>query len=231
MVKSKSGGKGALFSGALGALIQGAGVTPLADNSWFLVEARATAGTQLPFGIGYLFKTGTAASAITPIVGDDVYPVTFTKICTVDVSWATSLGTIEVTDSCSDGQIKMIPDGFVDFSGSAAGFLKFEYTDGAITSTQKTILGEHFETQTDSGAGVYVSTAKGDGFIILAYLQDTTRIAEDDVQEWILGEVIITAITLGKPLKGVQSLDLTFAKGENPVVLYARTTNATETVF
>ena len=189
----------------------------------------ASTGTQLPLGVGYWCKTG--ATPPTPIAGDDVYPLTFTKICTVDTTFTTALGTIEVTDSCSAGQVQKIPDGFVDFSGSFNAYLKLNDPNGGITTVQKSLLGEHFDIIDDDGAGAYTLTEKGDGIILLAVLQDTGADAENEIQAWIMGEIIMTGITLAKPLKGVQSFDTTFEVGETPVFLYNRTTNATETVF
>ena len=228
-LRSKSGSKSFLFDVSKGSLIEGTGALALTANTWYLVNSQAATGSQLPVEVGQWFKTG--ATPPTPIADDDVYPLTFTKVCTADVSFNTTLGTIEVTDSCSDGQIQKIPDGFIDFSGSANGYLKFNSPNGGIQAVQKSLLGEHFDIIDDDGADGYVITSKGDGYILIAVLQDTDADAENEIQPWLMGEVILTGITMAKALKGVQSIDLTFEKGETPVFLYNRTTNAAEDVF
>jgi hypothetical protein len=229
--KSKSGKDAILFNAAKGALIEGDGITALADNSWFYIVAKAGSST-LPLEVGYVFKSPDSGNAITPATGDDVYPLTFTKICKVDASFSAETGTIDVTDDCANGYNSMITDGFTTISGSASGFLKFAETDGSLNATQKDYLGKFFDIVEDDGAGNYTLTSKDDDDIILAILKNSdqaTTVGND--QNWLLVPAILTSNTLDNPLKGAQPFDFNWTKGEGAASLYVRVTNASETVF
>ena len=233
--KSKSGKQAIIFNAVRGALIEGDGIAALADNAWFIINAYAAVST-LPYEdvnstTGRIFKSPDSGNAITPAIGDDVYPITLTKICKADASVATEKGTIDVTDDCEQGYNAMIVDGFTDISGDIAAFLKFNVPGGGIAPTQEEFLNRFWDIQDDDGAGVYVLTAKNDDDIFLAILQNSDQIAENDIQVWLMVPAILSSNTLDKPLKGVQNFDFSWVKAQGPASVYQRTTNATETVF
>jgi len=229
-LKSKSGKQAVLFNVTKGALIIGDGTAPLADNSWFLVDKKA--GTSaLPFEIGYPFKSPDPANAITPAVGDEVYPLTFSKICKADASMSTEKGSIDTTDDCSDGYNSSILDGFVTISGSGSGFLKFDEATGDLGATQKEYLSQFFAISEDNGAGVYALTPLKDSETMIAILKNSDQTSVGLKQQWLLVPAIITSTTLDNPLKGVQNFDFNWTKGEGKATLYQRITNATETAW
>ena len=233
--KTKSGSQAILFSATKGTLIEGDAATPLADNTWFLINAYAGT-TTLPYEddfstVGRIFKSPDSGNAITPAVGDDVYPVTMTKFCKVDASVSTEKGTIDVTDDCQVGYNAMIVDGYTNISGSGSGFFKFNVPGGGTVTAQKDFLERFFDLQEDSGAGVYTLTAKNDDDIYIAILKNKDQIATADVQVWLMVPAILTGVTLDNPLKGAQPFDFNWEKAQGPASLYQRTTNATETVF
>lgn len=228
--KSKSGKVAIVFNQKLGALIEGDGLTALADNSWFKIEAVA-AVSELPYGVGYVFKSPDNANAITPAVGDDVYPVTLEKICKADATISTEKGTIDVTDDCEEGYNAAIVDGFTGISGSIAAFMKYNVPGGGMVTSQEEYLSRFFDVADDDGAGVYSLTQKNDDDILLGMLQNSDQTEVGDVQVWLMVPAILTGITLDKPLKGVQNFDAAWTKAQGPASVYNRTTNATETVF
>ncbi len=234
---SKSGKHAMLFSMTKGSLIVGTGSLALDGDSWFMINAVASTST-LPYTgisgvdpINRIFKSPPTASTITPAAGDDVYPLTLTKICKADASISTEKGTIEVTDDCEGGYNAYIPDGFTDLSGSISAFMKYNDPNGGMTETQQAYLQRFFDIQSDDGAGVYSLAQKNDDDILLAILQNSDQVAVGDVQVWMLIPAILSSITLDKPLKGVQNFDSAWSKGQGPAAIYNRTTNATETVF
>lgn len=232
--KSKAGKLGFIFNGVKGTLIVGDAVTPLADDSWFKINAVAVSGSALPFTADPLnryFKSPDSGNAITPVVGDDVYPITFTKICKVDVSLTQEKGEIDVTDDCESGYNAAITDGFTTIAGTLGRFMKFDEDTGELSTVDADFLLRFWDLETDDGAGVYTLTAKNDDDIILAYLRNTDQIAVADIQEWQIFTAILTGIAGEGPLKGVQNGDLTFTKAQGPATRYQRTTNASETVF
>lgn len=229
MLKSKSGKQAVLYNAVKGSLIEGDGVTALADNSWFKIEAVASSGSQLPIGeVGGIFKSPDSGNAITPASGDDVYPLTLTQICKADASYSNSKGTIDVTDDCGNGYNSYIPDGFTDISGDVSAFLKFEETDGSIAAAQKSYLGKFFDLVDDDGAGTYTVTQKDDDDILLMLLMDKAITAETMIQAWMIVPAILSSLTTNKPLKGVQNFDFSWQKGEGPASVYQRTLNSEE---
>lgn len=229
-LKTKSGKRALLFEQELGSLIVGDGIAALADNSWFKINAKAEVST-LPYEVGKIFKSPDNANAITPAVGDDVYPITLNKICKVDVSSSNEKGTIDVTDDCQAPYNAMITDGFTSISGSAAGFLKFNEPGGGLGASQQRILNRFYDIDEDDGAGVYSTTDQNDDDYLMAVLNNSDQVAVGDVQVWLIYPAIISSLTMDKPLKGGQNFDFSFEKAQGPASIYQRTTNATETVF
>lgn len=169
--KAKSGKFGVLFNYVKGTKIEGDALTPLADNTWFRIAAYASSGSTLPYsttGIDRFFKSPDSANAITPAVGDEVYPITITKVCTVDVSLSTEKGVIDTTDKCADGYNTSIVDGFTGISGSFGAYVKFDEDDGTMNSDQRLILNRFYDIQTDDGEGAYTLLAKNDDDFLLA---------------------------------------------------------------
>jgi hypothetical protein len=233
MSKRKNGKIAALFNFAIGTLVEGDGAVALADDSWYMTAAKASTGSQLPGEVGQIFKTPTAAiNAITPVSGDNAYPLTLSQVCKGDTSISASNGTVEVTDDCDGGFTAMILDGFTDFSGSFSGFMKFKDADGDLASAdQEDFLNRFFDVVTDDGAGTYTVTAKDDSKIIIGILDDKELTAVGAVQIWQLVPALLTELTLDKPLKGAQNIDFSWAKAEGPASIYKRTTVADEVVF
>jgi len=228
--KSLSGKKAILFNAEKGTLIEGNASTPLADNSWFIISAKATSST-LPLRVGDIFKTPDSENAITPAIGDNVFPITLSKICKVDASISTEKGTIDVTDDCEEGYNAYIVDGYSDISGSGTGFLKYDETTGELGVDSKAYLNRFFDLVSDDGAGTYSLTAKNDDDIFLAILNNSDFNSEGNIQEWLMVPAILTGITTDKPLKGVQNFDFNWQKAQGPASIYERTTNSEETVF
>ena len=229
-VKSKAGLKTIIFNQVKGSLISGDASTPLADNAWFIINAVAGTST-LPLGIGYVFKSPDSGNAITPAVGDDVYPLTLTKICKADATVTTAKGVVDVTDDCEEGYNAAIVDGFTDISGDIAAYMKFNVPGGGLAASQLAYLGRFFDIIDDDGAGTYTLTAKNDTDILLGILQNSDQIAVADIQVWLMVPAILSGLAMAKPLKGVQSFDSTWQKAQGPASVYNRTTNASETVF
>lgn len=229
MLKSKSGKVAKLFNRVLGVLAVGDGIEVLDTDSWFFISSKAATASVLPFKAGYMFKTGGAT--LTPIVGDDVYPVTFDQICKVDTSISGAKGTIDTTDDCSEGYNQMITDGFTDLSGSASGFFKLDDIDGSMAATQKEYLGKFFSMQDDDGAGVYNLTEIDDTNIFLAILMNSDQTDVGMKQQWLFVPAILNSTTMDKPLKAAQPFDFGWAKGEGAASIYTRVTNGTETVL
>lgn len=230
--KTKSGKIALLFNFERGALVEGTGAVALSDNAWYQIESIADTGSALPTGvIGMIFKTPDSGNPITPAVGDDVYPMTVSRICKGDANVSNEKGTIETTDDCSDGYTSFITDGFVSISGDVSAYEKFDEGGTGISATQLEYLKRFYDVVEDDGAGNYTLTPKNDDDVYIGLLQNSDQIAEGNVQMWIIIPAIVPSLSLAKPLKGVQSFDFSFQKGEGPACVYMRTTNSEETVF
>lgn len=224
MAKSISGKQAVLYSAAKGALIEGTGSVALANESWFMIAGIKAVGSELPIQkLGAIFKTGATAHAITPAVGDNVYPLTLSQICKGDLSVSGTKGTIDVTDDCEGPYNAYIVDGFTDLSGSFNSFLKFNDPAGGIAATQKAILSRFMDIVDDSGAGSYVVTDANDDDLILQVLLDSAPATVGLVQSWMNIPCILTGVTMDKPLKGVQNFDITWQKAQGHAAVYQRT--------
>ena len=231
-VKSKSGKPALVFNVTKGTLVEGDATAPLTANTWY--EIVAVAGTStLPFDgnnpVGRVFKTGSAPP--TPAVGDDVYPLTFTKVCKTDASVTREKGEIDVTDDCEDGYNAAITDGYTTISGSLGRFMKFDEVTGDISTADDAFLERFYDIIEDDGADGYTFTAKNDDDIYIAILRNSDQTDEDQVQVWELFPAILMSMSGEAPLKGVQNGDINFTKAQGPAQIYRRTTNSTETVF
>ncbi len=228
MKKAKNGKLALLYNQSLGVVAIGDGIAVLADNAWFRVDKKAASGSALPYDTGYKFKSPDSGNAITPVVGDDVFPITLERMCKAEASVSSETGVIETTDDCSNGYIENITDGFTAQSGDVSAFMKFDDVDGDLVPGQEAIMNRFFDIQEDDGAGAYTLTPKIDTDFQLAILQNSDQTAEGFIQNWLLIPVILSSLTTDKPLKGSQNLDFSWSKGEGPSALYKRTINSEE---
>lgn len=228
MLKAKNGKLAILYNQALGTLIVGDGIAALSDNAWFKIDKTLDPGSALPFEEGYKFKSPDSGNAITPAVGDDVFPITLERLCKAEASVSSETGVIETTDDCSNGYVENITDGFTAQSGDVSAFMKFDDVDGHISTGQTELLNRFFDIQTDDGGGVYTLTPKTDLDLQLAILENSDQTDEGFIQNWVLIPIILSSLTTDKPLKGAQNLDFSWTKGEGPSARYSRTVNSEE---
>ena len=223
--KKISGYQATLYSGALGTLVEGDAATALTDDSWYMINAVKATGSELPdLGLTAFFKSPkNSGDAVTPALGDNMYPVTLTEMARVDVSMSTSKGVIDLTDSGDSGYVSSITDGFSDISGSINGFLRFNDPTGGLVTLTKATLSRFFDVVSDSGAGVYGLTAKNDDNLYLFNLLNSEDTDTGCVQTYLIVSVILTATANNQPLKGGQNLDLTWQKAQGWAGLYERT--------
>ncbi len=141
---------GSVSKGTKGTLVVGDASTPL-PTGFYVVKALAGSST-LPTNseVGSYFF---GDSTITPAIGDDVLPITFTKLC--DVQGATfSLATdeLEVTTLCDE--VKKYALGRTDLTGTINGITKIGITDQAGNIINKFIK---IITQTDDLTSVTIN--------------------------------------------------------------------------
>lgn len=217
------GSKAIAYESARGALVEGDGIAELDPNAWYEVAAFAAAGSQLPGGaISLVFRTpDTGETAITPIAGDDVYPLTLTRICKTDAEVTFEEGTIDTTDDCGAGFTQEILDGFKKISGTLNGFAKFDDATQTLATETLALFGRFINNITDDGAGTYVVTDADNAPFILFILLNKDA-AVDDILNYIICPAIITGLAAGAGLKDAQKRDLTWTKSEGYVSLYQR---------
>ncbi len=207
-----SGKQTVLNTVAFGATVEGDGATALADDKWWIIDAKAAVST-LPFEVGKVFDTyGT--HGITPAIGDDVRELTLTGFCKGTVSRSGTTGTIEVTDSCSGGFVQYILDGYTDLSGSVDAFLKFDSVTGKLSDATLDILNRFYDVQTSDGAGTYSFTAKQDEEVLFMILLDDTATAIGQIETWCIFSAILGSVENGAELKGAQTMNMSFNTGQ-----------------
>lgn len=226
MLETSTGQDALLRYAIKGTLIVGDGIAPLANDSWFLVNATA-AVSALPVAAGYFFKSPDALNAITPAIGDDVYPLTFQTLCKVSVNFDDAKGEVDTTDDCG---AKVIPDGIVTISGSFTGFEKHNEPTGGLSSAQLSIKQRFWNYTHDDGAGTYTFTAKNDDELILFVFVNKNKTAATEIQTWRIISVMLGSSKWTGDNKSGQAFECSF-KQTGTDQIYERITNGSETVI
>lgn len=226
-----AGAKTYAYQTTLGAKIVGDALVDLADNAWFKIAAVKTTGSTLPIGkVGAVFKSpDTSATPITPAVGDDVYPITLTRICKTDAEVTFEEGVIDVTDDCEEGFTAEILDGYKKISGTLNGFAKFDDDTQVLETNTLALFNRFINKITDDGEGVYVETeSANEPFLLFVLLNKDAAVG--DVQNYIIVPAILTNLGGGAGLKDAQKRDLSWTKAQGYTSLYQRTAFAADLV-
>jgi len=225
---SLSGAKTYAFESVRGTKVTTGALDP---NEFFEIAAVAASASALPIGeIGAVFRSpDTSATAITLASGDEVWPLTLTRICKTDAEVSFEEGTIDVTDDCEEGFTAMILDGYKKISGTLNGFAKFNDETGELETSTKNLFGRFINLVTDDGEGVYVETKAANEKLLLFILLNRNA-AVGDIQNWIIVPAILTQLGSGAGLKDAQKRDLTWEKAQGYVSLYQRTVFADDVI-
>jgi len=227
MSSVKHKGKDAiLYSAEKGTLVT-TGV--LSNDSWYKISAYADAASALPsLRVSSVFKTPEeSGNAITLTTGDEVYPLTLTEQCRVDLEISNEKGVIDTTDSCDGPYMSNIPDGYVNMSGSINTMIRFdEETDEILTVTEE-FLNRFFDVVDDDGEGTYVQTDQNDDDLLLMVLMNSNSQDEDSkVENWMIIPAILSSAGTNIALKDVDKADYSWSKGQGPASFYKRTVPA-----
>lgn len=215
-----------LYNAVKGTLVTTGALT---INTWYKIKARASSGSALPaLSVGSVFKTPMfSTDQITLAVGDEVYPLTLTEVCKVDVEVSGEMGTIDSTDSCNYPYVANLPDGFTNLSGSIGTMLRFDEDTHEIEDVSKDLLVKFYDVVEDDGEGTYTISAKDDSDLILMILLNKNQLdAGGYVENWIITSAILTSVSQNIPLKDVEKADYSWVKGEDPASIYVRTVPA-----
>ena len=219
-----NGKNAVLYKAAKSALTVGDGATPLVVSTWYLIDAiKATASAfDSDLKVRNIFQSKAAAPE-TPEIGDNCYPLVLTEVCRVDIDFSGSKGSLDTTDSCNDGVNSSISDGFMELTGGIKTFLKVSRTDG-IHTTAADFLSRFFPMFTDNGSGTIGKTAQSDDEVIFLIHLDKRNVTAGDENQWIIFSAVLENLDFPKPLKGVQTLDITFKTGSEVLpAIYNRT--------
>lgn len=220
-------GKGAdsiLYNAVLGTAVT-TGV--LTEDTWYKIKAFGTA-SALPFSnagqTGYIFKSPALISdAITLAAGDEVWPITMSEICKVDMEISGEMGVIDTADSCDYPYNTSIPDGYTNLSGSINTMMRFDEATGELVDVTKDFLIKFFNYIEDDGAGTYTLQAKDDSDLIFMTLLDKNMTAAGQIETWIIIPAILNSISNNVALKDVLKADYGWTKGQGPASYYQRT--------
>jgi len=214
-----------------GALVEGDGIAELDPNEWYEVAAFAAVGSQLPGGVvSFVFRTpDTTETPIVPIVGDDVYKLTLTRICKTDAEVSFEEGTIDVTDDCEEGFNANILDDYRGISGTLNGFMKYNDDTGELSTNSKALFNRFLNLVVDDGAGGYTVTATANEKVLL-FICLNKNAAVGDKQNWIIVPAILSGLGSGAGLKDAQKRDITWTKAQGYVSLYQRTVFAADVI-
>jgi hypothetical protein len=223
MSRKHKGADSILYNAVKGTVVTTGALT---IDTWYKIKARATVSSALPdMAIGSIFKSPALLSdVITLVSGDEVYPLTLTEICKVDMENSGEMGVIETTDSCDYPYNVSIPDGFTNLSGSINTMLRFDEETDELVDVSKDFLQKFFDIVEDSGEGVYTVNAKDDSDILLMTLlnKDASGVA-GKVENWLIIPAILNSVGNNIALKDVFKADYGWTKGQGPASYYLRT--------
>lgn len=198
-------------------------------NTWFKINAKADTGSALPdVDAGSVFKSPQfSPDQITLAEGDEVYPLTLTEVCKVDVEVSGEMGVIDTTDSCDYPYMTNLPDGFTNLSGTINTMLRFDEDTEEIVDVTKDFLVKFYDIVEDDGEGTYTVSSKDDDDLILMILMNKDALNEGGyVENWIITPAILNGITQNVALKDVLKGDYSWTKGQGPASIYVRTVPA-----
>ncbi len=206
----------------------------LTIDTWFKIAAvgAATALPTISSGssqVGGIFKSPkNVGSAITLASGDEVWPLTLTEVCKVDVEASGEMGVIDTTDSCDYPYNVSIPDGFTALSGSINTMMRFDESTDELVSVTTEFLKKFYDIVDDDGDGTYTLTSKDDSDLLLMILANKDALdTTGQVENWWIVPAILNSIANNFALKDVDKADYGWTKGEGPASIYLRTVIAT----
>ncbi len=216
------GAEGILYISTRGIVVE----TPvaLADNTWYEIISFGSPTALPDIGVGRNFKSpdSTAAAPITLLAGDSVYLMDDTQMCRVDIDYTADEGVIEATDDCDNGSISNVLDGFVAITGSASGFLRVDEETEELVPVRDEILNRYMDKIDDDAAGVYALTErKNEQLMMRICLNKDAKVGQ--VQTWLNFPALFNSYSGAAALKGAQSSDVSFSKGQGPATYYKRT--------
>lgn len=199
-----------------------AGTTYL--TGWYKIKKFATVGSALPtLPIGGVFQAPESVT-VTLVSGDEVYPLTLTEICKVDLEMSAEMGTIDTTDSCDYPYNTSLADGFSTISGSINTMMRFDEETDEIVPATIDWLNRFFDIVQDDGAGTYTLTEKNDEDILMMILLNSKASGVDGkVENWLITPAILTSTTMNVALKDAFKADYAWTKGDGPASIYMRT--------
>ena len=131
-------------------------------------------------------------------------------------------GSIDVTDDSSDGYNSYVVDGYVEFSSSLNGFLKYNPDTEELEEISDAVMSRFIDTVTDDGQGNYTYTPK-ENKRLLAFICLNRRAKVGQKQNWLIMWQYLTSLDVGGGLKDPQKRDIAVKKADGPITRYVRT--------
>lgn len=227
MSRKFKGADSILYNAALGTLVTSGALTA---STWYKIRSFATSASALPeLKVGSVFKTPeSAGDAITLVAGDEVWPLTLSEVCKVDVEVSAEMGAIDATDSCDYPYMVNLPDGFVNMSGSINTMLRFDEETEELVAVTKDWLVKFFDIVEDDGEGSYTLRAMDSDDLLLFILMNSRNADTGGiVTNWLITPAILTSNSMPIAMKDVLKADYSWSKGQGPACIYTRLTPAT----
>jgi hypothetical protein len=227
MSRKFKGADSILYNAALGTLVTSGALTAA---TWYKIKAFASAASALPeLKVGSVFKTPeSAGDAITLVAGDEVWPLTLSEVCKVDVEVSAEMGAIDATDSCDYPYMVNLPDGFVNMSGSINTMLRFDEETEELVAVTKDWLVKFFDIVEDDGEGSYTLRAMDSDDLLLFILMNSRNADTGGiVTNWLITPAILTSNSMPIAMKDVLKADYSWSKGQGPACIYTRLNPAT----
>lgn len=204
--KRISDSDGKLVEAVLGTLIVGDGIVALADG-FYVAKTVLSASSGLPDGqqsqYGFFAST---ASATTPAIGEDVYPVTFEDVCSAqNVSLDFTKAELDATTLCDTVKIYVV--GRTDVTGSFDGVTTI---GDSTTKGTKEITKKFMDTVTQNAdlSEVEISTLNNNP--IFLQVEVNKKSTKNENEAFYLFPATLTTYTAGMTQDSMQTFTSAF---------------------
>ena len=185
-------------------------------GKWYLIMDKGET-SDLPLEKGFPFRAPSGGVQISLQEGDRIYPLDPKRFCKTSANISAEEGTVDAGDDCDPGAT--ILDGIRQYSGSLAGFFRFDDETGNFDDVTNEIVGRFFDIVDDDGSGRYeLNPSANEKTFLLCCLNSNA--AAGQTENWVFMPIIISSMGVSLGNSDVQNKDLSWTKGEGPAVVY-----------
>ena len=200
-------------------IIEGGGTVVITKpNTWYVIIKKGE-DTNLPENVpqNIPFRSPSSGTQFTLVEGDQMIEFDFEKFCKTNANFELGQGSIDTGDDCDPGS--KIRDGITTISGSLEGFLVFDDATEQLIDVSQKILNLFLPYLEDDGKGGYNYNPPSDPRIYMGLcLNEDAK--STSIENWLVTPITVPSVSLPGGNTDVQSMSITWEKGEGLAVSY-----------